>query len=212
LAAYLYDAFGIELSSSGSTTNSLRFGGEVGYWRDLADVMYVRARFLDAIKGRWDSRDPIGFDGGDWNLYRHVGNAPMIKLDPSGHDYASGPGYPGQVIFVGDCPTKCTPWPNGYQIAVLGLEAAITALIAAAVVAAPEDAPILGPFEACLAGAFSALIADVTKDKMNCSGLDGWDLAKDAIPGCIGGLTAVKAKSILNFLNDLKNTIIKWLG
>jgi RHS repeat-associated protein len=86
LATYLYDAFGIELSSSGSETNFLRFGGEVGYWRDLTNWMYVRARVLDSVKGRWDSRDPIGFDGGDWNVYRYVENRPVMDMDPSGKD------------------------------------------------------------------------------------------------------------------------------
>jgi RHS repeat-associated protein len=84
LAAYLYDAFGIELSSTGSTTNFLRYAGEVGYWRDLADWIYVRARVLDTVKGRWDSRDLQGFGGGDWNLYRYVDNRPVQTLDPTG--------------------------------------------------------------------------------------------------------------------------------
>jgi RHS repeat-associated protein len=84
LGTYLYDAFGIELSSSGSTTNSLRFGGQAGYWRDLSNWMYIRARYLSSLKGRWPSRDPIGFNAGDWNQYRYVGNDPVMKTDPSG--------------------------------------------------------------------------------------------------------------------------------
>ena len=40
----LYKAFDEELAVSGTTANPLRFGGQVGYWRDLADRLYVRAR------------------------------------------------------------------------------------------------------------------------------------------------------------------------
>ncbi len=81
---YLYKAFGEELAISGATVNSLRFGGQVGYWRDEAERLYVRRRVLRVDQGRWMSRDPIGFGGGDWNLYGYVGNGPIGAVDPSG--------------------------------------------------------------------------------------------------------------------------------
>lgn len=34
--------------------------------------------------GRWLSEDPIGFAGGDGNLYRYAGNGPSGKFDPLG--------------------------------------------------------------------------------------------------------------------------------
>ena len=77
---YLYKAFGEELAVSGNTVNSLRFGGQVGYWRDEADRLDVRRRVLRVDQGRWMSRDPLGFDGGDWSVYRYVGNEPSIGL------------------------------------------------------------------------------------------------------------------------------------
>ena len=41
-------------------------------------------RWYDPAVGRWLSQDPIGFDAGDGNLYRYVGNEPTIMVDPSG--------------------------------------------------------------------------------------------------------------------------------
>ncbi|ASV76675.1 hypothetical protein THTE_4074 [Thermogutta terrifontis] len=41
-------------------------------------------RWYDACVGRWLSEDPIGFDGGDANLYRYVGNKPTGFQDPTG--------------------------------------------------------------------------------------------------------------------------------
>ncbi|MGL4551299.1 MAG: RHS repeat-associated core domain-containing protein [Gemmataceae bacterium] len=34
--------------------------------------------------GRWLTQDPIGFDAGDQNIYRYVGNSPTNLVDPSG--------------------------------------------------------------------------------------------------------------------------------
>jgi hypothetical protein len=38
----------------------------------------------DAKIGRWLTEDPIGFDAGDPNLYRYVGNNPANAVDPTG--------------------------------------------------------------------------------------------------------------------------------
>lgn len=45
---------------------------------------YFNARYYDPAKGRFLSEDPIGFGGGDANLYRYVGNDPVKVTDPSG--------------------------------------------------------------------------------------------------------------------------------
>jgi RHS repeat-associated protein len=43
-----------------------------------------RARWDDAKMGRWTSQDPLGFDAGDADLYRYVGNDPTNGVDPTG--------------------------------------------------------------------------------------------------------------------------------
>ncbi|MDH3423751.1 MAG: RHS repeat-associated core domain-containing protein, partial [Gemmatimonadota bacterium] len=42
------------------------------------------ARDYDPITGRWTAKDPIGFGGGDSNLFGYVSNDPVNTLDPSG--------------------------------------------------------------------------------------------------------------------------------
>ena len=42
------------------------------------------ARDYEPSSGRWLSRDPIGFAGGDANLYAYVANDPVGNVDPSG--------------------------------------------------------------------------------------------------------------------------------
>ncbi|MFZ5761513.1 MAG: RHS repeat-associated core domain-containing protein, partial [Thermodesulfobacteriota bacterium] len=46
---------------------------------------YMRARYYDPEVRRFISEDPIGFNGGDLNLYAYVGNNPMMMVDPSGN-------------------------------------------------------------------------------------------------------------------------------
>ena len=41
-------------------------------------------RDYDPESGRWTAKDPIGFAGGNINLYEYVGNSPSNYTDPSG--------------------------------------------------------------------------------------------------------------------------------
>jgi len=62
--------------------------GNHGYWYEgqLARTLhYVRARwYAEADPHGWISADPLGFEGGDGNLYRYVGNRPTVSVDPKG--------------------------------------------------------------------------------------------------------------------------------
>ena len=48
-------------------------------------LYYYRNRWYDPEIGRFISEDPIGFAGGDINLYGYVGNNPLSFTDPSGN-------------------------------------------------------------------------------------------------------------------------------
>jgi RHS repeat-associated protein len=78
------DAWGREVASTGTTVNPYKSFGKWGYYRDAANRQYVRARHLRNDLGRWVSRDPIGFAGGEWNLYGYLENGPVVVIDPSG--------------------------------------------------------------------------------------------------------------------------------
>jgi RHS repeat-associated protein len=47
-------------------------------------LYYYRARYYDTKVGRFISKDPIGFLGGDFNLSRYVWNSPTNLIDPLG--------------------------------------------------------------------------------------------------------------------------------
>lgn len=60
-----------------------RAKGEAGVQRDAADRNYARIRFVDTIKGRFKTPDPIGTEGG-YNLLEFVENDPVNGIDPFG--------------------------------------------------------------------------------------------------------------------------------
>jgi RHS repeat-associated protein len=85
LTSSTYSAFGRELYTSSTYSKPYyRYQGAAGLFRDLSNYYYAINRFVDTTKGRWISRDPIGFDGGDWNLFRLMDNNPVDVSDPSG--------------------------------------------------------------------------------------------------------------------------------
>src|SRR5690606_31906118 len=49
-------------------------------------LYHYRARMYDPAIGRFCSRDPIGFEAKDLNLYRYVGDEPLKYVDPLGLD------------------------------------------------------------------------------------------------------------------------------
>jgi RHS repeat-associated protein len=89
VAEYAYDAFGASLATTESAVTPYRFGGLYGYYSDDDDMVYVRARHYSTTHGRWISRDPLGFRGGDWNLHRYVGNRAVSEVDASGTNSGS---------------------------------------------------------------------------------------------------------------------------
>ncbi len=56
-----------------------------GYrWDSESELYLARNRYLDSLLGVWITRDPIGFESRDSNLYRYVFNRPKFVTDPDG--------------------------------------------------------------------------------------------------------------------------------
>jgi RHS repeat-associated protein len=77
--------------------------------RDEATGLYFyRARYYDAIVGRFIGEDAIVFTAGDANLYRYVVNSPINLVDPMGMQVVAPP---PPVIPVPVPPTAPPPGP-----------------------------------------------------------------------------------------------------
>jgi RHS repeat-associated protein len=77
-----YDEFGRVLNDTNPGFQPFGFAGGL-YDRDTKLVRFG-ARDYDAETGRWTAKDPIGFVGGDPNLYGYVRNSPASSIDPEG--------------------------------------------------------------------------------------------------------------------------------
>jgi RHS repeat-associated protein len=77
-----YDEFGNVVLDTNPGFQPFGFAGGL-YDRDTRLVRFG-ARDYDPETGRWTAKDPIGFDGGDTNLYAYALNDPLNLTDPSG--------------------------------------------------------------------------------------------------------------------------------
>lgn len=78
---YTYEPFGNTTVSGSSSNNKSQFAGREN---DGTGLYYYRARYYSPQLQRFISQDPIGFTGGDVNLYAYVGNNPISFVDPLG--------------------------------------------------------------------------------------------------------------------------------
>jgi RHS repeat-associated protein len=78
-----YDTYGNVLSDSNPSFN-VPFGFAGGLYDTDTKLTRFGYRDYDAKTGKWTAKDPIGFAGGDSNLYGYVLGDPVNYVDPSG--------------------------------------------------------------------------------------------------------------------------------
>jgi RHS repeat-associated protein len=78
---YAYEPFGQTTVSGATSTNAVQYTGRED---DGTGLYYYRARYYDSNLQRFTAEDPIGFAGGETNLYGYVHNDPINQVDPWG--------------------------------------------------------------------------------------------------------------------------------
>jgi len=92
-----YDSFGkVTAESQPATGDRFKYTGRE--LDSVSDLYFYRARYYAPHLGRFLSQDPSGFEAGDGNLYRYVGNAPLTHTDPRG--FAAVVEYQGKISAV----------------------------------------------------------------------------------------------------------------
>ncbi|KAF4516168.1 hypothetical protein B566_EDAN000406 [Ephemera danica] len=99
---YTYEPFGYATTSGQANSTSYKYTGRED---DGSGLYYYRARYYHPRLQRFISEDPLGFGGGDANLYGYVWHNPLNYIDPSGYNTAVGAlsgfaigGPPGALI------------------------------------------------------------------------------------------------------------------
>ena len=91
--SYTYDPFGNTSVTGTANGNEFQYTGREN---EGTGLYFYRGRYYSPLLGRFINEDPLGFDGGDDNLYAYVFDDPIELIDPSGLDALPMP-KPGPV-------------------------------------------------------------------------------------------------------------------
>jgi len=116
-----YWPFGEVQSSTGSNPTPFGFVATLGYYRDLATRLYVRARYLRPDQGRWQTVDPFyPFEA----AYIYADSYPIILRDASGYrpDRWIPPFNPDEddVLCRGRLPRSISTVPEKWWVTCAG--------------------------------------------------------------------------------------------
>ncbi len=87
---YAYTAYGQPtfLNATGAVQTSSAASNRYTYtgreWDSTLGLHHFRARWMSGFTGRFLTRDPIGFDGSQWDQYEYLGRLLLSANDPSG--------------------------------------------------------------------------------------------------------------------------------
>jgi len=96
----VYDTFGNVLSDS-NPSFKIPFGFAGGLYDSDTKLTRFGYRDYDAYTGKWTAKDPIGFGGGDSNLYGYVLGDPVGFVDPTGESWVYvGVGVLGGTYYL----------------------------------------------------------------------------------------------------------------
>jgi len=120
-ARFEYTPYGVSVPSMGAAPNGVGYTGHVN--DPETGLVYMQARYYDAVVGRFLSVDPIGPAAGDafsFNRYGYASNNPIANIDPYGMQAcAAGQGDQNQAPCPPPPPSTPPPKPDPDQAPVL---------------------------------------------------------------------------------------------
>lgn len=176
-----YDEFGVRtyFSHSGAFPVAAQpFGFAGGLYDEYTGLVHFGARDYDPVVGRWVSKDPALFGGGQANLYVYSGNDPVDYRDPSGNIIVSAGA--SETLAEGRALSDASGWlvqqasaewaAGSYGAALLtGAQGLAVGLLAALSNPAIDALGIGMPLSPAMAGERRAL-HDLTKEAMGLTG------------------------------------------
>ncbi|XZE45803.1 RHS repeat domain-containing protein [Pirellulaceae bacterium SH467] len=124
---YAYTAYGQPtiLDGSGSVLSSSAINNRYTYtgreWDQTLGLYHFRARWMSGLAGRFMERDPIGYFGSPFGLYRQFQGYALIVIDPHGSEViTAGTVGVGSVIVAGGTSTTTVIVSGGTSTLVGG--------------------------------------------------------------------------------------------
>ena len=119
-----YDVWGNVTNDTSPGFQPFGFAG--GLYDEDTGLVRFGARDYDPTVGRWTSKDPILFGGGQANIYIYVNNDPVNSLDPSGLAWgliagASTEGGLGDPGFTGGQASLMAPYGSSESYVSFGV-------------------------------------------------------------------------------------------
>ena len=124
---YAYESFGKARTIGAANNNRFQFTARDN---DGTGLQFNRARYYSPTMQRFISEDPIGFAGGDVNLFAFVRNAPSMFADPTGNSptdtqtLVTREEIDEALDQVGDGFTEIYHWQGWDEVAFLANEVA----------------------------------------------------------------------------------------
>jgi RHS repeat-associated protein len=169
-AEYSYEPYGAASVTGSPRGNESTFTAREN---DGTGVMYYRARYYHPTLQRFVSEDPIGFGGGDLNVYGYVRNSPLQGGDPLGLIGPAG----GMLLgaFLGG--TSGAQSSHPIIAAALGANMGLTVGVLIPIVPAGIPGAIVG----AVSGAATGAAIGALEGKTN-------ELVRGTVTGLIGGM------------------------
>ncbi|XZE43468.1 RHS repeat-associated core domain-containing protein [Pirellulaceae bacterium SH467] len=124
---YAYTAYGQPtiLDGSGSVLSSSAINNRYTYtgreWDSTLGLYHFRARWMSGLAGRFMGRDPVGYFGSPFGLYRQFQGYALVVLDPHGSELiTAGAVGVGGVIVAGGTSTTTVLVSGGTSTLVGG--------------------------------------------------------------------------------------------
>jgi len=186
-----YDEWGVVTQDTNPGFQPFGFAGGL-YDADTGLVRFA-ARDYHPEVGRWTTKDPIRFEGGDGNLYGYVFNDPVNLVDPTGEIVPLAAVIVGGAIGGVSGAIGAANAP-GSDVAGIAIGAAVGFVAGASSVATfgITNPFVAGAVAGGLAGGLGNLASQTATAANSCEGLDGFDpdfesAANASLAGGVGG-------------------------
>ena len=209
---YAYDPYGQVsfLSASWGTLSgsaySMFYLFQGGQWDSATGLYDFRNRDLSPTLGRWLEQDPLGFGGGDINIYRFSGDGPTDRVDPSGELWFLLGTAIGAVVGGVRAAVRGENVLAGVAVgAVVGTVAALTGGLAAGAAAGALGTGAGATIAAgAVGGAVGAAAGNATEQLLTTGEINPRQVVVAAGVGALSGGLLAAVPPIVSGLNNLR--------